>query len=145
MSFRTPLLAVSAVAALAAAGCGSSNNNKDKVSAGSSDTSSAPAKANPAGAAKGQTITLSADPSKIAFDTKKLSAKAGTVTVSMKNPSQIPHAIAVEGNGVDKDGKTVSGGGTSTVTVKLKPGKYQFYCPVPGHKQQGMAGTLTVG
>ena len=52
----------------------------------------------------------------------------------MDNPSPVPHGIAVEGNGVDKDGKTVSMGGKSTVTVSLKPGKYEFYCPVPGHK-----------
>jgi len=30
------------------------------------------------------------------------------------------------------------------VTVTLKPGTYQFYCPVPGHKAAGMKGTLTV-
>ena len=62
----------------------------------------------------------------------------------MSNPASIPHAIAVEGNGVDKDGKPVGQGGTSTVTVDLKPGKYEFYCPVDSHKQAGMKGTLTV-
>jgi uncharacterized cupredoxin-like copper-binding protein len=66
------------------------------------------------------------------------------VTIDMTNPGQVPHAIAVEGNGVDKDGKVVTGGGTSTVSVKLKPGTYTFYCPVDGHRQQGMKGTLTV-
>jgi uncharacterized cupredoxin-like copper-binding protein len=45
---------------------------------------------------------------------------------------------------VDKDGPTVGMGSTSTVTVTLKPGKYTFYCPVPGHKAGGMMGTLTV-
>ena len=55
-----------------------------------------------------------------------------------------PTRIAVEGNGVDKDGATVQPGGTSTVTVKLKPGTYTFYCPVDGHKAAGMKGTLTV-
>jgi uncharacterized cupredoxin-like copper-binding protein len=30
------------------------------------------------------------------------------------------------------------------VTVDLKPGKYEFYCPVDSHKQAGMTGTLTV-
>jgi uncharacterized cupredoxin-like copper-binding protein len=64
----------------------------------------------------------------------------------MSNPasSSAPHGIAVEGNGIDKDGKTVQGGGTSTVSVTLKPGKYSFYCPVPGHEKAGMKGTLTV-
>ena len=62
----------------------------------------------------------------------------------MDNPSDVPHAVAVEGNGVDKDGQTVTKGGKSTVTVDLKPGKYEFYCPVDGHKAAGMKGTLTV-
>ncbi|MGI8862857.1 MAG: plastocyanin/azurin family copper-binding protein [Solirubrobacteraceae bacterium] len=87
---------------------------------------------------------LAAVPGKLAFDTKTLKAKAGTVTVTMSNPSSIPHGIAVEGNGVDKDAKVVQQGGTSTLTVKLKPGTYTFYCPVSGHRQAGMEGTLTV-
>jgi uncharacterized cupredoxin-like copper-binding protein len=35
-------------------------------------------------------------------------------------------------------------GGKSTVTADLKPGTYEFYCPVDGHKAAGMKGTLTV-
>ena len=64
----------------------------------------------------------------------------------MANPSSagMPHGIAIEGNGVDSDGPTVSPGGTSSVTVTLKKGSYEYYCPVPGHKQAGMVGTLTV-
>ena len=64
----------------------------------------------------------------------------------MANPASagIPHAIAVEGNGVDKDGATAQPGGSSKVTVTLKPGTYEFYCPIPGHKAAGMEGTLTV-
>jgi hypothetical protein len=45
----------------------------------------------------------------------------------------MPHGIAIEGNGVDKDGAVVQPGGTSTVTVRLKPGTYTFYCPVGDH------------
>jgi uncharacterized cupredoxin-like copper-binding protein len=90
-------------------------------------------------------LSLSADPSgNLAFNKKTLTAKAGTVTIKMANPSSVQHGVAVEGNGVDKDGQVVGHGGTSTVSVKLKPGKYTFYCPVPGHRQAGMKGTLTV-
>jgi uncharacterized cupredoxin-like copper-binding protein len=91
------------------------------------------------------TLRLSADSSgKLKFNKKSLKAKHGKVTLVMSNPSSLPHAIAVEGKGVDKDGKTVRKGGTSTVSVTLKKGKYEFYCPVPGHKAGGMKGTLTV-
>jgi uncharacterized cupredoxin-like copper-binding protein len=90
-------------------------------------------------------LSLSADKAgKLKFNKKSLTAKHGKVTIRMANPSSLPHAIAVEGKGVDKDGKTVHKGGTSTVTVTLKKGKYTFYCPVPGHRAAGMKGTLTV-
>ena len=90
------------------------------------------------------TVNLSASKTKLAFNHKTLKAKHGTVTLVMANPSSFPHAIAVEGHGVDKDGKTVKKGGTSRVTVKLKKGTYTFYCPVDGHKAAGMKGKLIV-
>jgi uncharacterized cupredoxin-like copper-binding protein len=52
--------------------------------------------------------------------------------------------VAVEGHGVDKDSKIVTPGGTTRVTVKLKKGTYEFYCPVAGHKAAGMEGKLIV-
>jgi uncharacterized cupredoxin-like copper-binding protein len=104
------------------------------------------ARGSDAGAAtSGKTLTVSADKSgKLKFDKSKLTATHGKVTLTMKNPSGLPHAIAVEGKGVDKKGKTVQKGGTSKVTVTLKKGTYDFYCPVDGHKAGGMQGKLTV-
>ncbi len=135
---------------LVVAGCGSSSSSSTATSsapassstatAGSSSSSAAPA----ASSGAATTVKLAAVPGKLAFDTKALKAKAGQVTLSMSNPSSFPHGIGVNGNGVDKDGKVVQQGGTSTVTIKLKPGTYTFYCPVPGHEAAGMKGTLTV-
>jgi uncharacterized cupredoxin-like copper-binding protein len=73
-------------------------------------------------------------------------ARPGKVTIHMVNPKSagIKHGIAIEGHGVDKDGPIVAPGKTSTVTVTLKKGTYTYYCPVPGHKQAGMQGMLTV-
>ncbi len=83
---------------------------------------------------------------KLKFNRTRLTARAGKVTISMKNPSSsgLQHAIAVEGKGVDKDGQTADPGGRSKVTVRLKKGTYEFYCPVDGHKAAGMKGTLVV-
>jgi uncharacterized cupredoxin-like copper-binding protein len=82
----------------------------------------------------------------LAFNTTSIEAKAGEVTVVMDNPSSsgIDHGIAISGNGVDQDGKVVQPGASSTIKVKLRPGTYVFFCPVPGHEEAGMKGTLTV-
>ena len=71
-------------------------------------------------------------------------AQASTPRYATESKFSLPHAIAVEGHGVDKDGKRVGRGGTSTITVTLKKGRYTFYCPVPGHRAAGMKGTLIV-
>ena len=77
------------------------------------------------------------------FDQAELSAKAGKVTFTYDNPSQVPHAFEVEGNGVEEETDTITESDAS-VTVDLKPGTYEYYCPVDGHKAAGMKGTLTV-
>jgi plastocyanin len=135
------LTLIAAVAVLALAGCGSDNKESTAKSTSTPAATDTPASSSSGG---GQTIKLSADPSALKFDKSKLTAKAGKVTLSMANPSSLPHAVAVEGNGVDKDGNTVKKGGTSTVTVTLKAGTYDFYCPVDGHRAAGMEGKLTV-
>jgi plastocyanin len=78
------------------------------------------------------------------YSTTSLKAKAGVVTIVMKNVSILPHDVAIKGHGVHAQGKVVPKGGTSTVTATLKRGSYEFYCTVPGHEAAGMKGTLTV-
>jgi plastocyanin len=126
------LLAVAAVLALA--GCGGSDKKTSSSSSSSSSSSGG----------GGETLKLAADKSALKFDKSKLTAKAGKVTLEMANPSGVPHAVAIKGNGVDVDGKTVGNGETSTASTTLKAGTYTFYCPVPGHEAAGMKGTLTV-
>jgi uncharacterized cupredoxin-like copper-binding protein len=101
----------------------------------------------PADAAGTKTVHLSANAAgKLKFNTTKITVSHGKVTFVMKNPggSGKPHAIAVEGHGLDKDGKTVQPGGTSKITVTLKKGTYSFYCPVDGHEAAGMKGKVVV-
>jgi plastocyanin len=139
------LLSALATTALVAVGCGGGNDNKSTSASTATTSTSTTETTTPAAGGAASTLKLSADPSgALKFDKSKLSAKAGNVTISMDNPSSVPHAIAVEGNGVDKDGKTVDQGGVSTVSVKLKAGTYKFYCPVDAHQAAGMKGTLTV-
>jgi plastocyanin len=90
-------------------------------------------------------LQIDADPTgQLKFLASSASAKPGKVVLRMQNKSTTPHDIAVTGGGVNQIGAVVSNGGTSTVTTSLKPGKYTFYCSVPGHRQAGMFGTLIV-
>jgi uncharacterized cupredoxin-like copper-binding protein len=95
----------------------------------------------------GQKLTLRAAASgALKFNKKTLTAKPGKATIVMTNPSGsgLKHGIEVEGKGIEKRGPNVGPGHTSKVTVTLKKGKYAFYCPVDGHKQAGMKGTIVV-
>jgi mono/diheme cytochrome c family protein len=93
----------------------------------------------------GGKLSLDADPTgALAFSAGKAIATAGALQLIMKNRSSTQHDIAVEGNGVKKVGKVVGKGGTSMVSVTLKPGSYTFLCTVPGHAAGGMKGTLSV-
>jgi plastocyanin len=143
------LLLVSLV--LAACGGGSNDNStpSSSSSSGGGGTTTQSRAMSSGGGGGGGGATLAIDASErggLGFSQRTLTARAGTVTIKLTNGSSdsLPHAIAIEGNGVDKDGATVQPGGTSTVTVRLKPGRYTFYCPVDGHEDAGMKGTLTV-
>jgi plastocyanin len=97
------------------------------------------------GGGGGQTLKIAADPGgALKFDKSSLTAKEGKVTIVMDNPSDLPHAVEIEGNGVEVAGETVEKGGVSKASADLKPGEYEFYCPVGGHKDAGMEGSLTV-
>jgi uncharacterized cupredoxin-like copper-binding protein len=143
VSSRIKAFALSSVLALlltAAAGCGGGSDSKTSgTSATTTPTTSG------SGAGSGETLRLAADPSgALKFDKTQLSAKPGKVTIRMDNPSPVEHAISILGNGVSATGQTVGRGGVSTVTASLPAGRYDFFCPVDGHKQAGMSGRLIV-
>ena len=128
------LATLAAVLLLALAGCGG-----DDESAGGGSTSSGSG-----GGGGGQQIALAApEDGSLKFDKTELEAGAGTVTINFDNPSTTPHAVEIQGNGVDEKSDTVTGGKAS-VTADLKPGEYEFFCPVGTHASQGMEGKLTV-
>jgi uncharacterized cupredoxin-like copper-binding protein len=90
-------------------------------------------------------LHIDADPTgQLKFTSSSAVATPGHVTIVMHNPSSVSHDIAIQGNGVNEVGPIVGKGGTSTVSAALKPGRYTFYCSVPGHRQAGMVGLLVV-
>ena len=91
------------------------------------------------------TLDIPTDPGgQLAYQFGSATAKAGQITLESKNDAQIDHNIAIEGDGVNQKGPVVKGGAVSKVSLDLKPGTYTFYCSVPGHREGGMLGKLTV-
>jgi plastocyanin len=96
---------------------------------------------------KGGKLEIAADPTgQLAYATKQASAKPGSVVVSMPNQSGVSHNIAIQSgtSGPVVGASTFTTKGTASVTVKLKPGTYTFFCQAPGHRAAGMFGALTV-
>ena len=134
------LFAIGAAVAVPIVGCG-----------GSSDDSNSNAAATPApttssgGGGAGGTVDLSATDFK--FTPSDPSVKAGEVTFKMTNDGQVTHSLEIEavtpGHDQELEGD-VSPGQSGTLTANLKPGTYEFYCPVDNHKEMGMEGEITV-
>jgi plastocyanin len=138
------VLAVAAVAALGLAACGGGGDNNDTTAA------STPPATTPAGggggAGGGSTVDISTPSgSDLAFDQKDVTAKAGNVTIDFDNKQALQHDVKVEdSSGQELGGTDLVSDGTATATVDLQPGTYTFFCSVPGHREAGMEGTLTV-
>jgi plastocyanin len=71
---------------------------------------------------------------------------AGTVTFTVANVGSIPHAFEVEGQGIEKETPVIQPGASAALTLTLKAGTYEVYCPVgaDSHKMLGMDTHLTV-
>ena len=90
-------------------------------------------------------LALAADPSgALKYDKKALGAKAGKVTIAFTNASQVGHDVTIAKGPTKLAGTNVITNSKASVSVSLKPGAYVFYCSVPGHRQAGMQGSLTV-
>ncbi len=130
------------VIAAAIAGCGGSSSSSTSAAAASS-SSSAGAAAAPSGG--GGSLTLSESEFKIDPASAKV-AKTGEITITVKNMGAVTHALTVQTPSGPVHTGNIAPGAAATLKVNIsKPGTYTFFCPIPGHEQAGMKGTLVVG
>lgn len=139
-----------ALASLALVACGGSddgNSNTTATSGGDENSaSSGGAAKEEGGGGSASVLTFEADPNGgLAYTTTKATTNAGEVEVKFDNPQSLTHDVRIEdSSGKDVGGTEVIADGSDSTTVDLEPGTYTFYCSVPGHREAGMEGTLTV-
>ena len=129
----------------ACGGSSSSSTSAANQPASTPGTTTSASKPSSTGAAT-TSASIAADPSgMLKYNTTSLTVKAGTDKFSFTNKASLAHNFTIQGSNGKVIGATPTfSGSTKTLTVKLKPGTYTFYCSVPGHRQAGMQGTLTV-
>jgi plastocyanin len=137
-------MVVAALAVVGLAACGSSSDDNSTTAASAPPSTTPAAGGGGAGGASSVDISTPSG-SDLAFDQKDATAKAGSVTINFDNKQSLSHDVAVADSSGKELGKTdLVSSGTANTTVDLQPGTYTFYCTVPGHKEAGMEGTLTV-
>jgi plastocyanin len=77
----------------------------------------------------------------VAFVPETLQARGGEVTVALRNRDLFWHTFTIDALGIDLRSPV---GRVRTATFEARPGRYSFYCAIPGHATLGMRGTLTV-
>ena len=132
--------------ALGIAACGD-DEDEPAAGGGASDTPAATEEAAPSAGEGGALELTATEDGGLGFDPEQLTASAGEVTIRMANPdgNQMPHNVAIEGEGVEEAGQIVQpGSDISEVSADLEAGTYTFFCAVGQHRANGMEGTLTV-
>jgi uncharacterized cupredoxin-like copper-binding protein len=150
---KVAALLVLALAALTLVACGGGDSSDSTAT--TTETTAESTGANGAAGAGGSegsgggasVVEIEAAPgAELAFVQKEAKTKAGQISIEFNNPQTLSHDVAVEDSSGEELGKTeLVADGSSTGTIgNLKPGKYTFFCTVPGHREAGMEGTLTV-
>lgn len=137
-SAPVPSTSAAGATSTSAGGANSTSAGKPIATTGTPAPPSSPA-------AKPTPLDLAANPEgQLSYDTKQLHAKPGPVTITMANMSPVEHNVTIAHGSTTLGATPTFKGGSKTLTLNLKPGTYTFYCSVPGHRQAGMEGTLTV-
>ncbi len=92
----------------------------------------------------GGVLEVMANESSLAYEEKSLETEAGKVEIDFDNPSPIEHDVKIEKDGEEIGGTDIVSAGKDSATIELEPGDYTFFCSVPGHREAGMEGPLTV-
>ncbi len=134
--------------ALALVACGGSGSSSEPTGAAETSGEEAGGEEGAAGgeeAGGGASVKFAAAETGLAYASDTASAEAGKVTIEFENPQPVPHDVAIETMNGEVLGQTetITEGSDST-EIELKPGTYKFFCTVPGHREAGMEGTLTV-
>jgi plastocyanin len=92
--------------------------------------------------AGGGTPSVTIEAHDIFLRPNKVTAPAGKLKIDYVEDGSQQHTLVIQGV---KDFKlqVSSSSKTDSGTVDLQPGVYTFYCSIPGHRAQGMQGTLT--
>jgi plastocyanin len=144
MKKTSAVLAVAAMAVLGLAACGGSSDD-NSTTAASTPASTTPAGGGGAGGGASTVDISTPSGSDLAFDQSDVTAKSGSVTIAFDNKQALSHDVKVEdSSGKELGGTDLVSSGTANATVDLQPGTYTFFCSVPGHREAGMEGTLTV-
>src|SRR5437667_1020157 len=100
----------------------------------------------PAHRAPGDPVAVSAKLSEWKVELSEHTITAGTVTFTVANGGSIPHGFEVEGQGIEQETALIQPGSSANLTLTLKPGTYEVYCPVgeDSHKKLGMETDLKV-
>ena len=147
---RTTTLAIAATAALMVTACSSGTD----TTADTGTAAEAPADDSDAagdgdgdggGEASGGGSVSFTGTDDVAWEQTDKSTSAGTVEVTLQCGESVPHGLAIEGVQGGDELAACDPGGSGSATVELEAGEYTFFCTVPGHRNQGMEGTLTVG
>jgi len=138
------LLALVAIAAIpvALAACGSDDSTSTSASSDTSSTAATTESSTTAAGGGGGAVQIGETEYKL--DPSDPTVKAGSVTFDVSNDGTTTHNLQIEGNGVEETTDSLSPGDTGQLTVDLKPGTYEMYCTIDGHKDLGMDGTITV-
>jgi uncharacterized cupredoxin-like copper-binding protein len=140
---RLATVAVLGAAALSlvAAGCG--DDDEDTTSSTTTEAGATGATGATGASGGGETVDISE--TDFALDPSDVTTKAGEVTFDVTNDGDTTHNLEIEGNGVEEElPDDLAPGDSGELTVDLASGTYTMYCPVDGHRDQGMEGTVEV-